>query len=236
MAEVAQLPSQYFAVANDGLKSPFIKTSDVNISLPVKEIEPRTIDELMRSRARHFPDEKILGYPDEKGEYVEYTYCDLDTFACQAAQQYLKTIPRRASSNEKERVVGLLGASNLDYLITTLALTKLGFTVLFLSTRISGAAYQSLLENTSSQHILVDDSFLETAKNLKAGIPGLSITKIVTVCSLSQSTTLDASETRLDSILDLNIESKKISWIIHSSGSTGLPKPIYQTHTAALRK
>lgn len=35
--------------------------------------------------------------------------------------------------------------------------------------------------------------------------------------------------------LDSSKENKNISWIIHSSGSTGLPKPIYQTHNGALR-
>lgn len=42
-------------------------------------------------------------------------------------------------------------------------------------------------------------------------------------------------ESELQQILDLDEESNKIAWIIHSSGSTGLPKPIYQTHKAALR-
>lgn len=35
--------------------------------------------------------------------------------------------------------------------------------------------------------------------------------------------------------LDPEIETSHIAWIIHSSGSTGLPKPIFQTHKAALR-
>jgi len=41
-------------------------------------------------------------------------------------------------------------------------------------------------------------------------------------------------DTRLCQHLQPELETKKISWIIHSSGSTGLPKPIYQTHNAAL--
>ncbi|KAK5004059.1 hypothetical protein LTR28_009394, partial [Elasticomyces elasticus] len=35
--------------------------------------------------------------------------------------------------------------------------------------------------------------------------------------------------------LDRAKETEKIAWIIHSSGSTGLPKPIYQTHRGALQ-
>ncbi|KAH0602727.1 uncharacterized protein H6S33_008377 [Morchella sextelata] len=41
--------------------------------------------------------------------------------------------------------------------------------------------------------------------------------------------------TAFDAHLDPNVETNNICWIIHSSGSTGLPKPIKQTHAAALR-
>lgn len=41
-------------------------------------------------------------------------------------------------------------------------------------------------------------------------------------------------DTRFDRHFQPEVEATKISWIIHSSGSTGLPKPIYQTHRAAL--
>lgn len=238
-AEIAQpLPYSFEAVkAKLDMKQPFLTTLDVsNSELSTQEIEPRTIDELIRSRAKAFPDEKILGYPDESGDYVEYTYNDLDTYAFRAAQHYAKVIPQRTSSNEKERVVGLLGTSNLDYLITALALSKLGLTVLFLSTRISPIAYQSLLENTSSEHILADDSFLTIAEQLRRSLPNLTVTKVASISSLDQDVPSGISSTRLDSALDLNAESKKFSWIIHSSGSTGLPKPIYQTHHAALTK
>lgn len=34
--------------------------------------------------------------------------------------------------------------------------------------------------------------------------------------------------------LDLNKKAFQSAWIFHSSGSTGLPKPVYLTHRAAL--
>jgi hypothetical protein len=76
-------------------------------------------------------------------------------------------------------------------------LSKLGFSVLFLSTRISAVAYQSLLESTSSQHILVDDSFVPTAESLKANIPSLDVEKINN-SFFQASTGVEESNTRLD--------------------------------------
>lgn len=237
-AEIAQPLSYSFGAVNAKLDvKPFLTNFDVVASeLPLQGIEPRTIDELIRSGAHAFPDERILGYPDESGQYIEYTYSDLNTYAFRAAQHYAKVIPQRVSSHEKEKVVGLLRTSNLDYLITALALSKLGLTVLFLSTRISPIAYQSLLEDTSSQHILADDSFLTIAEQLKRSLPNLTVTKIASISSFDRDASYGVSSTRLDSALDLDLEPKKFSWIIHSSGSTVLPKPIYQTHHAALTK
>ncbi|TGO13434.1 hypothetical protein BPAE_0739g00020 [Botrytis paeoniae] len=195
--------------------------------------EPRTIDELIRLRALENAHQNILSYPQEKGDYVDYTFHELDLFAFRVAQRYSECIPLRKSSDEKERVIGLLGPSNLDYFITILALSKLGFTVLFLSTRISTVAYRSLLEATSAQHLLIHESFAETAEELQSILPTLQVHKILTQQIYESNDRLEGS-TRLDRGLDLSRETNKICWIIHLSGSTGLPKPIYQTHNAAL--
>jgi acyl-CoA synthetase (AMP-forming)/AMP-acid ligase II len=241
MAQLATHPAPHFTAklsAFDDNKSPFETVSVHQQHTHVDNVakfDPRTIDALLRKQSQSHPNEPILAYPNEHGEYVEYTYRQLDIFAFRVAQKYAGIIPQRQSSSEKERVVGLLGASNLDYFITVLALSKLGFTVLFLSTRISNIAYQSLLEGTSSCHLLVDSSFTEIAKDLQVKIPSLVVGEIAP-SSVFQSALANERNTRLDKNLNPEVEATKISWIIHSSGSTGLPKPIYQTHQAALNK
>ncbi|KAF7915728.1 uncharacterized protein EAE97_012186 [Botrytis byssoidea] len=146
----------------------------------IQSPEPQTIDELIRLRALEDTYQKILSYPQEKGGYVDYTFHELDLFAFRVAQRYSECIPLRKSSDEKERVIGLLGPSNLDYIITILALSKLGFTVLFLSTRISTVVYRSLLEATSAQHLLIHDSFAETAEELQSILSTLQVHNILT--------------------------------------------------------
>ncbi|KAL0260138.1 putative NRPS-like protein biosynthetic cluster [Diplodia seriata] len=200
--------------------------------------EPRTVDELMRSRSRTDPDLPLISYPSSGIEYVDYTPRQLDIFAYRVAQVYKQLIPQRTSSHEKPCVVGLLGPSNLEYLITMLALTKLGHTVMFQSTRISQEAHASLLNATGSRHMVIDASFADVAAALKQdNTPDLSVIPIAGPEVYSQPIT-EADhrlDTRMDRQLDVATEQGHVAWIIHSSGSTGLPKPIYQTQRAALK-
>lgn len=200
--------------------------------------EPRTVDELMRSRSRTDPDLPLIAYPSSGIEYVDYTARQLDIFAYRVAQKYKESIPQRTSSNEKPAVIGLLGPSNLEYLITMLALTKLGHTVMFMSTRISQEAHASLLNTTGSRHIVIDESFADMAAALKRdNIPDLAVIPIAGAEDYDQP--IDACsanmDTRMDHELDVAVEQSHVAWIIHSSGSTGLPKPIFQTQRAALK-
>ena len=194
---------------------------------------PRTISELISQRAREFPDEPIFGYPSENLEYLEYTYSDLERIASQAARSYSQRLSIRTDSTRDAQVIALLGPSNLDYFFTLLALSKLGFTVLFLSTRISEAAYLSLLNVTKCQHIVVDPLFRKTAKALSSLKPELEVIDILPVDQYI--TNVTSNESHHEQEFDLDEESSKVAWIIHSSGSTGLPKPIHQTHKAALK-
>lgn len=197
-------------------------------------MKPQTIDELVRFRAAKNPNQPIVSYPSSGIDYEDYTMQQLDVFASRAAQSLSGSLlPQRFSSATKPSVIGLLGPSDIDYLITTLAITKLGHTVLFLSTRISKEAYTSLLEATGSQHVIIHESFAPLVTEIQAEFPSLQIGAIVPACTYKSSTT-SISSIEIRPRLDSRDEARNIAWIIHSSGSTGLPKPIYQTHQAAI--
>ena len=212
--------------------------SVVNVTVPTPPLSPsvtspRTISELISHQAAQLPNEPILGYPSQGIQYEEYTFFQLESFSTQAAAIYSQALSPRQNSQEAERVVALLGASDLDYFITALALSRLGFTVLFLSTRISEAAYISLLNVTKCGAIVVGSSFRRTVSSIKSTLPDLQVVSILTSAQYS-STSPHPSEQVKQPEFNLNDETHRICWIIHSSGSTGLPKPIYQTHQAAL--
>lgn len=106
--------------------------------------------------------------------------------------------------------------------------------MLFLSTRITEDAYVSLIEATGASTILVDSSF----EHLKLPLQKRASVQVECICSTqdfkgpiygSEAPSLPSQH------LEDKLEGNNTAWIIHSSGSTGQPKPIFQTHQVALR-
>ena len=195
--------------------------------------EPLTIDELVRHRASLGANQPKISYPRSGIEYVDYSLYQLDAFAFRVARKISNVAPPRTTSSEKPVVIALLGPSDLNYLVTILAILKLGHGILLLSTRISIEAYVSLLEKTGSRHVFIHKSFNDTAEDLKGHLDGLRVDEIPQQDSYDYPIT-EKIDTNLLSHLDRTIESKNLAFIIHSSGSTSLPKPISQTHGAAI--
>ncbi|KAF2481900.1 putative NRPS-like enzyme [Neohortaea acidophila] len=191
-----------------------------------------TIYDLITTRANepglsHNP---LIFYPSSGTEYVGYSAADIHKLSLKAATYYDATIPQRQSSDVAPTVVALLGPSDLDYFVAILGLIRLGHTVLFLSTRISEEAHVSLLERTKAKHLWVSDGFRSMAKQLDKRLPHLGVHSIA-----SQDDYGSVDESVLPaSQLDPAQEAKNVAWIIHSSGSTSLPKPNFQTHRGAL--
>ncbi|KAM6525809.1 hypothetical protein FALCPG4_011344 [Fusarium falciforme] len=193
----------------------------------------RTIDGLIRHRASMYPHDHVVSYPSSGLNYVDYTLQQLDVFAWRVAKYYEPELPIRASSSQKPTVVAMLGPSNLEYLITMLALNKLGHTALLLSTRIPQIAVESLVNATGATAIIADGRFIELADNVSKTIPTLQSLRIAGRETFEYP--IEAhGDTQLDGHLNPEVETENIAWIIHSSGSTGLPKPIYQTQKSCL--
>lgn len=129
--------------------------------------------------------------------------------------------------------MALLGPSNLDYVITLLALSRMGFAVLFLSTRLPTEAYVSLLQKTSCTKIVASPRFASTIVEDIRGEGGYPISSFPQL-DKSVYGRRPSSTARFQRRTELVNEEQCISFIVHSSGSTGLPKPIYQTHRACL--
>lgn len=209
------------------------KTAASSTVSSIHEDDFSTINDLIQSRAQdEYADQPIVAYPSSGTHYVHYTPRQLNDFASRAATYYSASIPQRKTSRDPVQVIGLLGASNLSYLVSLLAISRLGHTVLFLSTRISEDAYLGLLNATKATTLLIDSSFESVGAKLQSHCSA-------SVESIIRRSDYDGSKPAFEALapvrLDGRIEKSHISWIIHSSGSTGFPKPIYQTHSGALR-
>lgn len=194
---------------------------------------PLTVDHLLRLRASQIPDTPVLAYSHNGRDYPQYTAPQLNAFAYRAGKHYKNSITQRSSSETPEKVVALLGVSNFDYVISELALAKLGMTVLLLSTRISDEAHRHLLKKTGCSDIIIQPAFEKTINRVRSGYEGAL--NVVVMASRGQygpeaateeEKGLTPEDMRLDTQLDMEVEKSRNVFIIHSSGSTGLPKPV----------
>ncbi|KAI1637946.1 hypothetical protein F4809DRAFT_602441 [Biscogniauxia mediterranea] len=189
-----------------------------------------SINDLIVNRATIVPFKTLLAYPGKDGVYISYTAKELDSFADEAAKQYVRLGLVPQGGGDESEVVAVLGPSNLDYIVTMLALTRIGFTVLFLSTRLSIEAYVGLLDATHCHKIITVSNY-STVVNQIAENHEISQFQMLGSTSYTKP---DSSSTRFRRPVEIKNESQKIAFIVHSSGSTGLPKPIYQTHRSCL--
>ncbi|KAL3464342.1 hypothetical protein BJX64DRAFT_286473 [Aspergillus heterothallicus] len=191
-----------------------------------------TINDILLHRIPYPPDAALVGYPQSSygvRDYAFYTAKDLDRFANGAVKILQDNgLPKFVNAVEN-RVVAILGPSNLDYVISLFALSRLGYAILLLSTRLSTEAYTNLLAKTSCEYIVFSPATEKAVSQIQEAVPGINTLSIPTFLDYSRCTQV----TSLPQAAQPGL-SKKWAFIIHSSGSTGLPKPIFQTHAACI--
>ncbi|KAI1846506.1 hypothetical protein JX266_007403 [Neoarthrinium moseri] len=191
----------------------------------------QSINDLVVDSVRKYGNLPFVGYPASplgKDDYVFYTYAELDSFVDKAAWNYAAANLKPETSAEAE-VVALLAPSNLDYAVSMLALSRMGFAVLYLSTRLAPEAYVNLLKETKCTKIVLSRSQAPTVHTIKEIYP-LDCYNIIEEAAFR---VVDPLTPRFPAPRPSNI-SRQVSFIVHSSGSTGLPKPIFQTHQACI--
>lgn len=122
----------------------------------------------------------------------------------------------------------MLCISGLDMVVTLLGLLRLGYGVLLLSTRLPASAYVRLMSMVSCSTLISTDTFKSVLDDIEAEAP-------VTLLSLLQrSDYIGVKAPTFKRQCNPARETNKIAVIIHSSGSTGFPKPIYLRHAQCL--
>lgn len=217
----------------------FITDYSMNGNIPVEEEDIILSDDLLRLRAADKVQVPLLCFPNsERGtvDYEEFTGKDIDRFVDQAAVYYMRcgSLPTK-SSYETPPVIALLGPTDLAYITTFFALARLGYTSLCLSPRLPPNACEKLIRETGAIAIIPGKS----AQMASLVAQTQKLVQIVTLNLISrESFDKPASSTPHFQRHDIDREAEK-EWtlaILHSSGSTGLPKPIHLSHRRLMMK
>ncbi|KAI1640226.1 hypothetical protein F4809DRAFT_591978 [Biscogniauxia mediterranea] len=191
------------------------------------------MDDLIRERARDEVQVPILGYPkydDSASEYEFFTGKDLDRMVDEACRALVK-MGLEVNSHKK---IALFAPSDLAFIVTFFALFRLGCKVLMISIRLSEPACLSLLKQTGCDTILHGSTV-----RIKSTITGIAEAhrnlKLLPVLAREDFDKPDSSpEPFIRDIPDKKAEHAQLALLAHSSGSTGLPKPLALSHRSVI--
>jgi acyl-CoA synthetase (AMP-forming)/AMP-acid ligase II len=132
-----------------------------------------------------------------------------------------------ANRTQRQPTIGLIGGGNsIEYFCTQLALMKLGVRVLLLAESNPTNALHYLLDSCDVAVVITE------SKNANVGMQ--QIRKIRMVETLTRDAAASSAEVDSVRFQDFGDHWERHSFIIHSSGSTGLPKPIIHTNRSLM--
>ncbi len=141
-----------------------------------------------------------------------YSYADVNQRANQVAHYLLE------QGVEPDSLVGLCVERSLDMVVAFLGILKAGGACVALDPAYPHARLKSIAENIALQHLIVH---AEMIPDLQSDIPNVLQLDVKDLSAYSQENIQVAA---------INLKPEHLSYIIHTSGTTGKAKAVAQTH------
>ncbi|KAJ4414053.1 putative NRPS-like protein biosynthetic cluster [Gnomoniopsis sp. IMI 355080] len=209
--------------------------------MPAPKFHAQSLTELVALRAETQPhDPAVLTGSAEFGfELQTLTYLDVLHAVDRLAAYYasipgLLPAPIEGQEAPPERIVAVLTSTAIDESLLEIALAKLGLTGLLLSVNNSVAAVAHLCKQTSSNHLVFGTKFADAAADVKQALAKEGYE--LEIIPERRFPLWGPEGVRASKIapyparLSPEQEDSRTCVILHSSGSTGFPKPVYITH------
>ncbi|KAM5543040.1 hypothetical protein V8D89_003424 [Ganoderma adspersum] len=197
-----------------------------------------TLSQLYQWNARENPDYPLFVYHDPVGAKLEYvTYAAANKAIDRAARYFTHTIARKSAAGTGTPVIGILANSDtITYVCAIIGAFRAGCCAFLISTRNASAAVADMAKRTGVPHLFVSpdlpmSEIADEALRVLAA-DGVDVKRHLMPSfedlfpEVPDEDSLYEKEVELPSSYDV----KAYSTILHSSGSTGHPKPIRLTH------
>jgi acyl-CoA synthetase (AMP-forming)/AMP-acid ligase II len=188
---------------------------------------------LIRHAGKVYTGQKAFLYPvsaEASTPYRSMTWDEFDRATETIAFSYARRLKNELSESnatQKQPTIALLGAGKtLEYWCTQLALQKLGVRVLLLAESNALDALHFLLASCNALAVITDSKNASTDTN---GVRKLDMVEKMPECSDAIASGVDAVKFQ-----DFGDVWERHTFIIHSSGSTGMPKPIVHTNRSMM--
>ncbi|KAK7419763.1 hypothetical protein QQX98_003135 [Neonectria punicea] len=164
-----------------------------------------------------------------------FTHADFKTAVANCAAWIKENVPLRASTEPngltKMAPVALFMQSDFGLVIHEFALLSIGVPPLILSPRLPPIAIMHLLQETAASSFIVSQRLSEPAK---PALAALNAKGISTHIGLNYDSFHELGAVPSKPKFDLPTELDSVVLLLHSSGTTGMPKPIAITHRQLL--
>ncbi|KAL9043026.1 MAG: hypothetical protein Q9214_003616 [Letrouitia sp. 1 TL-2023] len=188
----------------------------------VDQSQYRIFHQVLRHRAADPYQVPLIAFPrSTQADYEYYTGAMLYRFADCAASMY----EEKGLKTNDSLTVAILGPTNIDWVVSTFALSMAGYSVLTLSPRLSSAAIAKLLQETNCECLVYSNTppIIGLVQETAAAVS-------VQTVSMHSRTEYDCPERPLRQFPDDPTQENRPAIIMHSSGSTGLPKSMKVPH------